>query len=252
MDFIVYGHRHADYLFEGLPEYANRWQEVKSALYGITDEQIICEFESESRKAKSISQAINRLIKREMRSRGWEDESYIFADDEYREKGKWRLDFACEHLSMEVAFNHRSDIAWNLIKPTLASELNHVEKAIQTSGGIVVAATGAMKAAGGYDNAVGTYEDYVQYLRPLYGMLPAPLAIIGLLPPKTFKIEVIPIPNSDKKMGVVRRFAIEREGKLFCPYCGSELSDEAIACDCGQPITRCSVTESSSDTNQGD
>lgn len=237
MDYCIHGHRHADYLFSSLDEYGETWFEVLSALNSISDQDIIDEFESEKREAKSISQAINRLIKKQMLLRQWQAESYIFADQEYgaQAKGTWRLDFAKVPLSMEVAFNHRSDIAWNLIKPTLASELNHVQKAIQTSGGIIVTATQELKEAGGYDNACGTYEDYVQYLKPLYGMLPAPLAIIGLKAPKTFKIDVVP-NGPGKKKGVVVLYAMEFEGQYYCPTCGTALSGKPALCDCGQRL----------------
>lgn len=206
MRFVTHGHRHGDYLFENLEEYTQLWQEITDSISCITDEMIIGEFESNARAAKSISQAINHLLKYELIKRGWTPESYIFADEQYahnaQSKGTWRLDFAKNSLSVEVAFNHRSDISWNLLKPTLASELNHVEKAIQTSGGIIVTATEAMKKAGGFDSACGTYEDYVQYLKPLGNILTAPLVIVGLEPPETFEIEVK--PENGKKVGHVR------------------------------------------------
>lgn len=237
MDYCIHGHRHADYLFSSLEEYNTTWFEVLSALDSINDQDIIDEFESEKREAKSISQAINRIVKKQMLLREWQCESYIFADHEYgiQAKGTWRLDFAKGPLSMEVAFNHRSDIAWNLIKPTLASELNHVQKAIQTSGGIIVTATQELKEAGGFDNACGSYEDYVQYLKPLYGMLPAPLAIIGLKAPESFKIDVVP-NGPGKKKGIVALYAMELKGRYYCPACGTVLNEKPPACECGQHL----------------
>jgi len=104
------------------------------------------------------------------------------------DKGRFRLDFAKEAVSIEVAFNHGEAAAWNLLKPVLASELNHVRKAIQTQAGIIITATEGMKSAGGFDSAVGTYEKYVEYLRPLNDILSVPLAIIGLEAPRGFKV----------------------------------------------------------------
>lgn len=244
MKYRVYGHRHADYLFEDLEEYASLWGEITDALDSITDDMIIDDFLADTRDAKSISSAINRLIKHEMVERGWSPESYIFADAEYscgaEHKGVWRLDFAKDALSVEVAFNHRSDISWNIIKPTLASELNHVAKAIQTSGGVIIAATEDMKAAGGFDNACGTWEDYVQYMRPMNHMLPTPLAIVGLEAPETFEIIVEPIAPRKKK-GFVCRYAVMN---LFeehaCPWCGCVLEDDAQdRCgSCGERVKR--------------
>lgn len=239
MEFVYHGHRHAAPLFFALEEYRPAYLEIESSIDSITDDMIVEEFESEKREAKSISQAINRLIKKEMIKRGWNEESYIFADEEYgpQAKGTWRLDFAKEPLSVEVAFNHRSDISWNLIKPTLASELNHVNKAIQTTGGVIITATSAMKSAGGFDNACGTFEDYVSYLKPLYGLLPAPLLIIGLRPPQTFRIDVEPVkPGESKKRGIVRKFALKNGDTYICPDCGSVINYGTNVCECGRRL----------------
>lgn len=191
MDFSIHAHRDADLIFTGRESLRAEWYEACEAIKAISDQDIIDEFQSNAREAKSISQAINRLMKKELVSRGWHPESYIFADEEYAQqaKGVWRLDFAKQHLCIEVAFNHRSDISWNLLKPTLASELNHVLKAMQAEGGIIIAATEDLKQAGGFDSAVGTFEDYVQYLRPLSQILTAPLMIVGLEAPKSFRID---------------------------------------------------------------
>lgn len=239
MKYRIHGHRHADFLFRELGEYACQWSEIEDALASISDDMIVREFEGEARKAKSISQAINRLVKAELVKRAWEPESYIFADEEYGRaaKGTWRLDFAKAELSVEVAFNHRSDISWNLIKPTLASELNHVQKAIQTSGGVVITATQAMKEAGGFDSAVGTFEDYVQYLRPLGAMLPAPLVIVGLEPPETFRIAVEDGKGSSRVGRVMKYAATTPSGEFACPDCGCVLAADACgvsACACGE------------------
>ena len=191
MDFTIHPHRHSDLIFAGIDELKAEWLEICDAIASVDEESIILEFESEPRAAKSISQAINRLIKRELVARGWNQEVYIFADREYAQqaRGVWRMDFAKEHLCVEVAFNHRSDISWNLLKPTLASELNHVRKAMQADGGVIISATQEMKDAGGFDSAVGTFDDYVQYLKPLSQILSAPLMRVGLEAPTTFRIE---------------------------------------------------------------
>ncbi|MCF0231865.1 MAG: hypothetical protein HUJ63_06300 [Enterococcus sp.] len=203
MKYRFYGHRDADYLFPNKPEFKFLWNEIRDCLDAVSEEMIISTFQHSTRKAKSISEAINKLLKEEFIKKGWNSESYIFADEEYarKSKGTWRLDFAKDKLSVEVAFNHRSDISWNLIKPTLASELNHVDKAIQTSGGVIITATENMKRDGGFDSACGTYEDYVQYLRPMSLMLTAPLMIVGLEATESFKIEKM--KESGRTFGVV-------------------------------------------------
>lgn len=209
--YRIHGHRGGEFVLTEHEPLKSLWGEFCDALGSISDEEIIVEFESNRRDAKSVSQALNRLIRRELRARGWKSESYIFAEDEYasKSKGIWRLDFAKEPLCVEVAFNHRSDIAWNLIKPTLASEMNHVRKAVQSEGGIVVTATEELKKAGGFDSAVGTYEDYVQYLRPMYQMLTSPLIIVGLEAPRTFTVGVA--SKGGRKVGYVKRIGRQEQ-----------------------------------------
>lgn len=190
MKYKKFSFRHAEEIFLVDDSFTYLWEEVKEVLDSITDEDIINEFNSERREAKSISEAINKLIDIRLVEKGWHPQSYIFADPDYSDaKGTWRLDFAKENIAIEVAFNHGGNVSWNLIKPVLSSELNHVEKAIQTQAGIVITATDEMKKAGGFDGAIGTFEKYVEYLKPLNTLLTTPMMIIGLEPPETFIIE---------------------------------------------------------------
>lgn len=188
MEFEFTSHRDARELFETKEEYKYLWLEVEAALNSITDERLIEYFESHfSGNQKSLSYAINALIKDELTSFGWHPESAIFAESDFR-SSRWRLDFAKDDVSIEVGFNHGEAVAWNLLKPAIAGNLNHVEKEIQTKLGIVITATDELVAAGGFDSAVGTYEKYVQYLRPLYNILTVPIVVIGLKAPKSFRI----------------------------------------------------------------
>lgn len=191
MDYRIHGFRHGDYLIQHVAEYKPYWAEITCVLESVSDEDLASHFSKHGEGVKkSISSTINSLLKERFVSLGWKAESQIFADPEYTEsKGVFRLDFAKGVVSIEVAFNHGNDAPWNLLKPTLASELNHVEKAIQTEIGVIITATDDMKAAGGFDNAVGTYEKYIRFLRPMGMLLTAPLVIVGLEAPKTFHIE---------------------------------------------------------------
>ena len=147
----------------------------------------------------SISAAVNELIRDRLIPQGWSTESPIFADSKYnaRSETRWRLDFAKDEVSIEVAFNHGEASAWNLLKPVLASELNHVKKAIQTSAGILICATEAMKKAGAFDGAVGTYESFVRYLAPLSNVLSVPILLVGLEPPETFWVEKFKVESKN-------------------------------------------------------
>ena len=191
MEFISTSFRHAGVILNE-PEFIEQFTEVIDVISGITEQDLIDKHTSyglinDERTPKSLSKAINELFKERFVPLGWNAESKIFQDNYYQGE-TWRLDFAKKDISIEVGFNHSTVIAWNLIKPVLASELNHVQKAIQTKIGIVITATQELKVNGGFDGAIGTYEKYLDYLAPMNNILTVPLLLIGLAAPKTFKL----------------------------------------------------------------
>ena len=175
-------------------EYSELFNEVKSVISNITDEDIIEKHTSKYPTSMSLSAAINDLLKDRFCALGWGKESPIFQGDEFSDN-KWRLDFAKNQISIEVAFNHGEAIAWNLLKPVLASELNHVQKAIQTEIGILICATDNLKRAGAFDGAVGEFEKICRYLIPLDRVLTVPMVIIGLEAPEIFRMEKRKVEN---------------------------------------------------------
>lgn len=191
MEYRIHGFRYGDYLAQHVKEYAPCWAEVDAAIKSVSEEEIAEHFKANGEGTKkSISSTVNSLLKERFTALGWRPESPIFSEPRYTDGVRiFRLDFAKGPISVEVAFNHGNDAPWNLLKPTLASELNHVEKAIQTDIGIIVTATEEMRVAGGFDGACGTYEKYIDFLRPMGMLLTAPLVIIGLEAPRTFHIE---------------------------------------------------------------
>jgi hypothetical protein len=205
--YKVHSFRNAEVILEQ-PEYIGQFLELYEILESITEEDMITTHESFGKKdvertPKSISVAINKLLKDRFTELDWSPESAIFQDSNYR-GDTWRLDFAKKDISIEVGFNHSSVIAWNLIKPVLASELNHVEKAIQTQIGVIITVTQEMQAKGGFDSAIGVYEKYLDFLKPLRNLLTSPLLIIGIDAPDTFEIKVEQYAPR-KKIGVVVR-----------------------------------------------
>jgi hypothetical protein len=198
MKFKEYSHRYAEAIIATDKELNLRYREFTSVLSGISDKDIIEDFEikknlhnKKGTSYKSVTPSINSLIKERMELiSGWESEVDIF-NDVHGEIGntEWRLDFACENgLAIEVAFNHGEAIAWNLIKPCLASELNHVGKALQTRLGVYVCATDALKRNGNIDSASGSYEKVIRYLKPMMNQLTTPMMIIGIEPFDSFVI----------------------------------------------------------------
>jgi hypothetical protein len=196
MRFITHSFRHSEAILRE-PQFLPAYEEVKEILTGLTDNDLKEKHSSYNGKQMSLSRAINDILKERFISAGWKEESAIFQDTEYQGE-RWRLDFAKVPISIEVAFNHGEAIAWNLLKPVLASELNHVQKAIQTEVGIVITATDALKRAGAFDSAVGEYEKFQRYLAPLSAVLTAPILLVGLDAPESFRVEKTETGSQEK------------------------------------------------------
>lgn len=198
MRYIEYSHRHADAIIANNPQLRERYEQFVGALRSISDEELIADFlnkkdeyAARGTSFKSMTPSINGILKKRMLAiPGWQAEVDIFNDRTGAiGNTEWRLDFACDDaFCVEVAFNHGEAIAWNLLKPVLSCELNHVEKAVQGQIGIYVCATDNMKIAANIDSASGSYEKVLRYLPPMMNQLTIPMMIIGLEPFETFKI----------------------------------------------------------------
>lgn len=220
MDFRIHSHKFAEQIIRQTPEYLQLWTELENALHSITDEDLISHYQSEHEgKSMSISKSINFLLKERLTALEWEKESPIFGESEYG-SSRWRLDFAKRvqiedkavigshqfintGFAVEVAFNHAEAISWNLLKPVLSSELNHVDKAIQTGIGIVICATETLKTNGAFDGVVGTFEQFIMYSRPLANILSVPILIVGLEAPESFLIRKV--KKAAKTIGFIER-----------------------------------------------
>ena len=190
MNLTYYYHRNSNLLVED-EEFEKDYQELVNALETISDKDLENGFLSSSREnIKSLSEPINDLIKDRLVKLGWNAESGLFKEAPYdrTNSSRWRLDFAKNSISVEVAFNHAEAIAHNIFKPVLASELNHVQKEIQTKLGIIVTATKSMKSKGNFDGAVGTFEQFIEYFKPYSAIVPTPIVLIGIEAPETFVI----------------------------------------------------------------
>jgi len=215
MKFDVYEHR-SGLAVAGTPSLSDDWELFKSVIEGISEEEIIAQFELEekereirgSRRQKSISDSLNFIINKKLVNCGWIPQPKIFGDKDFSEN-RWALDFAKLNddgrgtFAVEVAFNHAGDFAWVLIKPVLSSELNNINKAIQTHAGIVITATSAMKKAGNFDGAIGTYESAQQYIRAMHGIITVPILLVGLRAPEKFK--VVPVKKGRITEGKIVR-----------------------------------------------
>lgn len=207
MKFITYSHNYGVEIVSHNEEFQQNWFEIRHALSSISEEDLAAYFNKlGNKRGKSLSRAINELLHKKFVSLGWYPESPIFNDNRYDGKSHWRLDFAKDTMSVEVGFNHSGSIAWNLLKPVLASELNHVEKALQTKIGIIITATDDLRDAGGFDGAIGTFSQYVRYLLPLSGKLTTPLIIIGIEAPESFKVVQKKNPTRNRWEGYIEYY----------------------------------------------
>ncbi len=192
MKHTLYYHRHADQIVKSDLKFKDDYNELIAVIDSISDNDLIEAFsirKTERPNIKSLSEPINHILKERLILKGWIPESPIFYDKVYRTLKKWRLDFVKNNIALEVAFNHGEAIAHNIMKPVLSSELNHVEKDIQTGMGVIICATNDLKKAGNFDGAVGSFEKFIEYFKPYQNLLPTSIVLIGLNSPSTFFID---------------------------------------------------------------
>lgn len=84
MRYQIHEHRHALNLFTTDQEFVPLYQEIVDVLDGISDEDVIAEYNANHREnIKSLSEPINALIRRRLGALGWRAESAIFSDPTY-------------------------------------------------------------------------------------------------------------------------------------------------------------------------
>jgi hypothetical protein len=216
MKYELHQHRFGLDIVNSNSELKSLWEEFIGVIESISDEDVRQEFispppympgkktrtgkqSSRPRNKMSLSAAINNLIDDGLTAKGWNDQSEIFQGEEYN-SSKWRLDFSkritnpssdISGFAVEVAFNHGEAISWNLLKPVLAAEINHVKTEVEIGAGIgiYVCATEKLKQEGAFDNTVGEYEKVLRYLTPLFSKLSVPMIIVGLLPLDKYRME---------------------------------------------------------------
>lgn len=211
LDYITHSHYHAEAIIKSTPQLQKLWLELLDSINEISDEELIQNFETASRRAKSISESINKLLDEKLVKLGWKRQSRIFKDRDTYQGTTWTLDFSkpvdgYSHknlgMAVEVVFNHGEAIAWNLIKLSIAAEDNQLRKEtdIGEGVGIYICATDELKREGGFDSAVGEFEKVLKYLDPLSLKIKTPIIIVGLSKPKTFKIEHYKDPKNQKRV----------------------------------------------------
>ncbi|WP_237222119.1 hypothetical protein [Rothia nasimurium] len=241
MKYELYSHRYGLEIIRGDKEAKKVFEKLEKIIQNINEDEILDKFikriRDDKKNDKSISIILNETLRNKLLENGWEKEVYIFKDKNYSdvEKGSknkaWRLDFAYPGLfSLEVAFNHSSAALVNLMKPVLASEINHVQKALdgdkRTKFGIVITAKSTLQANGGFDGAIGTYEKYIKQLKPHMNFLITPTVIIGLEGLENYLVEKIKNTKSRNTSTIVKKkVAGSSEYKVIY---GSSQSDSTV------------------------
>ena len=194
MELVYYYHRNANLLINYDVDFIPEFDELVSVLKSISDNELKSQFLNEKEKKmsiKSLASSINSILKDKLNQKDWLSEVGLFKEPPYDKKNKsrWRLDFAKKNISVEVAFNHQEATAHNILKPVLASELNHVQKEVQTKLGVIIVATKDMKTRGNFDGAIGTFESFQEYFKPYNNIITTPIVLIGIKAPNSFVIE---------------------------------------------------------------
>ena len=194
MELEFYYHRHSDLLINHDELFKSNFKELITVLKDVSESDLQKEFLKEKEKVKStksLASSINTILKKRLEKKSWMSEVGLFKEPPYSKanKSRWRIDFAKKHISVEVAFNHQEATAHNILKPVLASELNHVKKEIQTKLGVIVVATQQMKKMGNFDGAIGTFESFQEYFKPYNTIISTPIVLIGIKAPSNFKID---------------------------------------------------------------
>ena len=202
VDYTFTSHNDSMKILESNSNHKSVLNDVLNVLKAITEEDLIFMFKSQNRKAKSISETVNLLISEGLKERGWKKNVPIFnAESKEIDSAKWKIDFVKNNVSVDIAFNHSGNIISNLVKPVVTYQENELKKNNAIAVSIIITATSLLKNAGGFDGAVGEYERYLESLKVMKRLISAPILLIGLNAPKTFKIEHKKIGN--KKVGVV-------------------------------------------------
>jgi hypothetical protein len=199
MRYELHQHRFGLDIVKSNAELNDLWREFTTVIDSISDGQIKNEFlnppELHPVKKKSDGKSAKRKTNR-MSIRI--DQSKIFQGPNYKSE-RWLLDFSkrvphpfgdITGFAVEVAFNHGEAIAWNLMKPQLASDalLVKTETEIGFGVGIYVCATKQLKKEGAFDGAVGEFEKVKRYLEPMASKLTCPLIIVGLRELESFYV----------------------------------------------------------------
>jgi hypothetical protein len=227
---IDYSHRFAVQIISKNPPLGKLYDEILQAVNSISEEDLLTTHIERFPKQKSLSKSLNYLIDSRLTDTAfiaepWKRQSKIFKGAEYQRAREttWTLDFSKateivksdiedgetsmtlvpSGIAVEVAFNHGEAAAWNILKPVLAAELNHVEKetTIGEGLGVLIVVSQEMADLGGFDGAVGDFERYMKHIKVMRNQLTVPMMLIAISAPVKYFVERYPgdFPQKNKQ-----------------------------------------------------
>lgn len=185
MELELYPHRDALQLLSTLPA----WSELHAELHAVSHEDVfrsyaqqIQRYNAHQRKKppKGAQQATNEVIRARLVEKGWTKEPRLFNGGRESNLRKWKMDFIKDQIGVEIVFNHAEAMAWAFTRMHMAGESQEVVRQSKIRVGVAVFATREYKEWGRMDDAVGTYDMALEWLRVMRAMLPVPLLLVGV------------------------------------------------------------------------
>jgi hypothetical protein len=167
-------------LAEEILSHRGEWTEFQRVVAALTwrhVEAIQDQIAAARRAPAGAQSAVNQYFREHLIS--WVSEPRLFGTRTSELRG-WKMDFIKNKVGVEISFNHAEAIPWTFSRLNIAGESERVVEQAKIEVGIAVFATESLKSWGKMDNAVGTYETAIAWLREMKPILPIPILILGL------------------------------------------------------------------------
>jgi hypothetical protein len=194
MRFVTYSHKHADVILKDSVHTSEVLKEVLQIIEDINEDEIKSKF-ANSKSGKSISTALNNILKNKFSSNYWAKSLNIFNSPEY-DKAIFTADYFKKGVLLSVITQHLGYLPGILLKYQLANIPNDQKKEFDGSVGVIIIPTSEMKKSGGFDGAISTFEECVSCLEVLKSIITTPILVVGLCEPETFRINHIKNGNT--------------------------------------------------------
>ena len=187
MDFRTESYRWG---LEHLHETNPAWRELQTVLRSIDRQEVVTTqaeyFHTWMGGERATPPAggqttINRLIEKRLSELGWETQVPVIpAEDGRGPVPYWSMDFVKDRIGVEVSFNNAGVLPQNLLRMSVKAESHLLDPAEMIRLGILIVATGELKAWSRMDSTVHTFEQVRRVLRYVTFSVPTPMVVVGL------------------------------------------------------------------------